>query len=97
MISTEDVLRIASLARLSLTENEVVLYQKHLGRVLDYIKDLESVDTLGVGLATHVPTDSVAFREDKAVDSHLAAALIKLAPEHEAGHFIVPAVMDADQ
>ncbi len=47
-LSREDVLKLAQLSKLSLTDNEIVRYQEELGHVLEYVEQLQSVDTSGL-------------------------------------------------
>ena len=54
MLSKEEILHLAHLARLSLTEEEIVTYQAQFGETIDYIKNLDELDTKDV-----VPTNSV--------------------------------------
>lgn len=97
MLSREEVLKIARLARLELSDAEVTLYQTRLGRVLDYIHELNALSTKDVGFVRHVPKDAVGFREDKPVVSPYAEAILKNAPESEESHFLLPAVLEGDE
>jgi aspartyl-tRNA(Asn)/glutamyl-tRNA(Gln) amidotransferase subunit C len=96
MLSREEVLKIAKLARLELTEDEVALYQKNLDRVLEYVHELNSVPTPKDAFVRHVPKDSVAFREDRALPFAAAAQLVELAPASEDGSFLLPPVMEQE-
>jgi aspartyl-tRNA(Asn)/glutamyl-tRNA(Gln) amidotransferase subunit C len=96
MLSREEVLKIARLARLELTDAELALYQTRLGRVLEYINELKAVSTTDAGFVRHVPKDAVAFREDKVQQSPYAAAILENAPEVEDSHFLLPAVLEGD-
>lgn len=94
MLSREEVLKIAKLARLKLTEDEVSLYQTRLGRVLEYINELNALQTPKDAFVKHVPKDAVGFREDKAIPFKAHEDLIKNAPSSEGNSFLLPAVMD---
>lgn len=94
MLSREEVLKIARLARLELTENEVGLYQQRLSRVLEYMRDLEKVSTQKDQVVRHVPKDAVAFREDKVVAFPNVKGLLDNAPEREGTSFHLPPVME---
>jgi aspartyl-tRNA(Asn)/glutamyl-tRNA(Gln) amidotransferase subunit C len=95
MLSREEVLKIAKLARLELTEKEVAAYQKKLGRVLEYVKELNAVET-PKEFVRHVPRDAVAFREDRAVNFTNQKGLLENAPATEANCFLLPAIMEGD-
>jgi aspartyl-tRNA(Asn)/glutamyl-tRNA(Gln) amidotransferase subunit C len=47
-LSRDDILKLARLARLRLTDDEVNAYQKELSAILDYVAQLDSVDTTGL-------------------------------------------------
>lgn len=97
MLSREEVLKIARLARLRLTEEEVSLYQKHLTRVLGYIAELNQVTTpqdANAAFVKHVPVDAVSLRDDEARPFADPSALLKNAPETEEGSFLLPTVVD---
>ena len=96
MLSREEVLKIAKLARLELTEDEVSLYQKNLGRVLEYVHELNSVPTPADAFVRHVPKDAVAFREDRALPFANVAGLIDNAPAVEEGCFYLPPVLEQE-
>ena len=96
MLSREEVLKIASLARLQLTDEEVAFYQKQLGRVLEYVKELNALPTPQDAFVRHVPRDAVAFREDRPVNFAGQKALLANAPEVENNLFHLPAVMEGD-
>jgi len=94
MLTREEVLKIAKLARLELTAEEVESYRKKLGRVLEYIHELDSLKTPQDAFVRHVPKDSVAFREDKMIPFPQHAALMKNAPDVEGGSFRLPPVLE---
>ncbi len=94
MLSREEVLKIAKLARLTLTEDEVSLYQKRLDRVLDYIAELNQLQTPKDAFVKHAPADAKSLREDEARPFTDHAALIANAPAVENGSFLLPTVVD---
>lgn len=53
-LSKQDVLNVAKLARIELTDAEVEKFQKQLSGVLDYIEQLSRVDTAGVPVTAQV-------------------------------------------
>lgn len=94
MLSREEVLKIARLARLDLSPAEVELYQTRIARVLDYIKELNELPTTKDAVVKHIPKDSVAFREDMPVPFKDQKALMANAPESESNHFILPTTVE---
>jgi aspartyl-tRNA(Asn)/glutamyl-tRNA(Gln) amidotransferase subunit C len=93
-LSREDVLRIAELARLQLTPAEVDLFTRQLGSILEYVEQIQGLDTEGV-----VPTAQVLNRPidraDDPVPTLSRQEALANAPEAatEAGLFKVPRVM----
>jgi aspartyl-tRNA(Asn)/glutamyl-tRNA(Gln) amidotransferase subunit C len=96
MLTREEVLKIARLARLKLTDVEVDLYRERLARVLDYIHELNQVKTPSDAFVKHVPKDSVAFREDVAIAFADTESLLANAAESEEGHFLLPPIMERE-
>lgn len=93
MINTEEVEKIGSLARLTLTEDEKAKFAQQLSAILDSFKALAQVDTKGVE-ALITPTDiEIHFREDKVGESLGAEAALANAPEKTGHLFRVPPVV----
>lgn len=98
MLSAEEVLKIARLARLELTPAEVELYRSRLGRVLEYVKDLAAVPTAGEdGFVKHIPKDAVALREDMAVRFTDTELLLKNSPALEENQFLLPTIVEREE
>lgn len=94
MLSREEVLKIARLARLELSDAEVELYQKRLGGVLDYIRELNQLETPADAMVRHVPADALSLRDDVAVPFADTQQLIANAPASEQNHFILPTIVE---
>lgn len=95
-LTRDEVKHIAELARLELTEDEITRYQKELGRILDYIGQLQEVDTVGVEPTAQVTGLVNRFREDvaRASDAATHQRLLGAAPEREGDYFKVKAVFE---
>lgn len=63
-ISSADVLKLASLARLSLSEEEVEKLQKELSEILTYIEQLQDIDTVDIAPTYQVTGLSNSYRQD---------------------------------
>lgn len=93
-LSKEDILKLAHLAGLRLSDEEVVRYQPEISAILDYVEQLKSVDLTGIE-----PTDQVTklvnvMRPDKVEDYGVSRdELLKNAPATESGHFKVKRVL----
>ena len=100
-LTTEDVARIARLARLELSEEQSTLMQTELNQVLDLIETLQSVDTQGVEPLTHplsaLQDIELRLRTDEALPTNPLETRRKLmanAPAQEEGLFLVPRVIE---
>jgi aspartyl-tRNA(Asn)/glutamyl-tRNA(Gln) amidotransferase subunit C len=96
MITRDDVLHIAKLAKLKLTEEEVKLFQEQLGRILDYFKQLEQLDTEGIAPMKHVLDVHNVFRADEPRPSVPVSEALKNAPKRRDGYFEVPKVVEKE-
>lgn len=93
-LSTEDVLRIAELARLELTADEVTLFTRQLTAILHYVEQIQALDTTGVSPTSHVLQQPFE-REDVPHHTLPRPAALANAPDAaaESGLFKVPRVM----
>lgn len=89
-ISKEDVLKIAKLSRLHLSEEEVARYQTELEAILEYVEKLQSADTTGLKPTYQVTGLTNVVRADEVIDYGTnQESLLKNAPDKESGHFKV--------
>lgn len=93
-LTRENVARIASLARLELTTEELDLFTRQLGDILNYVEQIRALDTTGVPPTSHVLNRPVD-RDDVTGPTLSRADLLDNAPDAapEAGLFKVPRVM----
>jgi aspartyl-tRNA(Asn)/glutamyl-tRNA(Gln) amidotransferase subunit C len=92
-LSREDVLRIAELARLELTSDEVDLFTRQLAHILEYVEQIRTLDTTGVAPTSHVINRPID-RADVPHQSLPRDEALANAPDAagEAGLFKVPRV-----
>jgi len=88
------VRRIARLARIKVTDAEAKALEKELSGILDWVKQLDEVDTSGVEPMTAVVSTSLKMREDRVTDGGIADAVVANAPAHEDHFFVVPKVVE---
>ncbi|HTC64819.1 MAG TPA: Asp-tRNA(Asn)/Glu-tRNA(Gln) amidotransferase subunit GatC [Candidatus Saccharimonadales bacterium] len=96
-ISKEDVLKVATLANLELSDAEVDTYRSHLDDILTYIDKLNELDTSGVEPLTQVVAaaeDDSALREDVILRADIITEVLQGAPDPEAPYFRVPRVIE---
>jgi len=97
-ISRDDVLRVAELAYLDLSEAELETYRAQVDEILEYIGKLNELDTASVEPMAQVLADDqtadATLREDVVVPCAVAAEILKQAPDPEAPYFRVPKVIE---
>ena len=92
-ITTEEVRRVAALARLELSETEVVRMTDQLDAILSYVAKLDELETTGVAATTHPQAVVNAFREDEVRPSLPRERALANAPAQNAESFLVPRVI----
>ena len=90
MINREQVLHIARLARLRLTEDEVERMAEELSGILEHVETLSALDLDGVEPTTHVVALENVMRPDEPVPSLTREQALAGAPDSAAGAFRVP-------
>jgi len=93
-ITRDDVLHVAKLAKLELSEAEVERMVRDLGTILEHVAELSTVDTKGVPPTAYGAVEAAPFRPDVVVESVDRDAALREAPRHEDGGFAVPAFVD---
>jgi aspartyl-tRNA(Asn)/glutamyl-tRNA(Gln) amidotransferase subunit C len=93
-LTPEQVDWVAHLARLELTAGERQTMARQLTSILDYIQQLQQVDTDGVEPLAHPLPVSNVFREDALQPSLPVAAALANAPDRHGDFYGVPAVLD---
>ena len=93
-LSEEQVKHVARLARLRLETGDIAQVTRDLGRVLDYMTQLNAVDTENVEPTMHVIGLAMPLREDRVEPSLTAEAALKNAPDPRDNMFGVPRIMD---
>jgi aspartyl-tRNA(Asn)/glutamyl-tRNA(Gln) amidotransferase subunit C len=98
-ISREDVLRVAELAQLDLTPEEVELYRGQLDEILSYIGKLEQLDVTNVEPMAQVLFPAPAgeqpeLRDDALQPCDVGPAILAQAPDAKAPFFRVPKVIE---
>lgn len=92
-LTREDILKLAKLSRLELDEAEISRYQQELSSILDYVKQLDAVDTTGVEPTYQVTgltsQDTNATRSDEVTPQVQQDKLFKNLPNTEDDHIKV--------
>jgi aspartyl-tRNA(Asn)/glutamyl-tRNA(Gln) amidotransferase subunit C len=104
-ISREEVLRVAELAHLELSEAEIAKYREQLDSILEYTAKLNAVDTSNVEPMTQVIAESTGvardsdepnptFREDVVIPCDISREVLERAPDGAPPYFRVPKVIE---
>ncbi|HEX7963413.1 MAG TPA: Asp-tRNA(Asn)/Glu-tRNA(Gln) amidotransferase subunit GatC [Candidatus Saccharimonadales bacterium] len=89
-LTRDDVLKLARLARLTITDEEIEKYRKELSEILQYVEQLSKVDVTGLAPTTQVTGLKNVMREDEVVDYGASPDdLLRLAPQTEDRHIKV--------
>ena len=91
-ITKEEVKKVAHLARLELNEDEINNHSEQLEKILEYIKQLEKIDTNDVPCTTRAIEVINVFRKDEKKDSDCTEDILDLGPSKEEQYFKVPKI-----
>ena len=92
-ITNDEVKKVARLARLELNEDEINSHAKQLEKILEYIKQLEKIDTDDVLCTTRAIEVINVFRKDEKKNFDGTEELLKLGPSKEDNYFKVPKII----
>lgn len=93
-LTLEQVKRIAHLARIETSDAEALTTQGHLNGIFQLIEQMQAVDTRGVEPMAHAQDVSQRLRDDVVTEGDRRAAYLAVAPETEAGLYLVPKVIE---
>jgi aspartyl-tRNA(Asn)/glutamyl-tRNA(Gln) amidotransferase subunit C len=92
-LTRDEVLHVATLARLSLSPAEIELFTRQLNDILAYVEKLQELDTEGVPPLAHVIPVFNVFRQDAVEPCLDREAALGNAPAQEDGAFLVPRII----
>jgi aspartyl-tRNA(Asn)/glutamyl-tRNA(Gln) amidotransferase subunit C len=93
-VDKNTVAKIANLARIAVSEDELEATAGELNNILDWVEQLSQVNTDGVEPMTSVVAAALPMREDKVTDGNYRDQILKNAPAVEQGFFAVPKVIE---
>ncbi len=88
------VRRIARLARIKISDAEAKSLEGELSGILDWVAQLDEVDTSAVEPMTRVVAQDMKMRADVVNDGEIADIVTANAPESEDNFFVVPKVVE---
>ena len=93
-VDADTVRRIARLARIRVTDEEAVALEKELSGILDWIKQLDEVDTTEIEPMTRVMPMTLKKRIDAVTDGGIPDQVVANAPTSDDSLFVVPKVVE---
>ena len=92
-ISSEDVSKVAKLARLDIPENQLEVYANQLEKILEYVSQLEKINTENVPPTTRAVEVVNVLRNDEIEESNIRDDLLELGPSREGEFYKVPKII----
>lgn len=93
-LTTADVKKIAHLARLNMPEEELIRFTDELSPILDLVNQMNQANTAHIEPLANPLSLSQRLRTDTVTESNQRDAFQKIAPDVEAGLYIVPQVIE---
>ena len=93
-LTIDDVKKVARLARLAVTEQEVQTAHTQLSNIFGLIAEMQAVDTTGIEPMSHAQDVTQRLREDRVTEANQRELFQSVAPQVEAGLYLVPQVIE---
>jgi aspartyl-tRNA(Asn)/glutamyl-tRNA(Gln) amidotransferase subunit C len=93
-LTAEEVAKVALLARLRVSPAELEMFTGQLNTIVDFVAQLQELDTTDVEPLAHGVEVRNVFREDKRGESLPREAALSNAPKRNIDSFLVPAVLE---
>lgn len=88
-----DVAKVALLARLDLNPGEIEAMARQLNQIVEYVEQLQTLDTSGIEPMAHAIDLHNAMADDVVAESLPRAAVLRNAPKQDGEYYLVPAVL----
>ncbi len=93
-LDAEQVAKIAWLARIEIDRDAIPEYARNLSSILDFVEQMNAVDTSGIEPMAHPQDVPQRLRDDVVTESNQRETFLKIAPATENGLFLVPRVIE---
>ena len=93
-LSVDEVKRIAHLARIEISESEALATRQQLNDIFAVIGQMQAVDTEGIEPMSHAQDLMLRLREDVVTEQDQHSLFQSIAPQVEAGLYLVPKVIE---
>ena len=91
-----DIAKVAALARIALSTEELEQYGRELGAILEHAERVQALETDNVSPTSHVLPMTNAFRADEVTPSLPRDEILDQAPDAVDGYFRVPRILEAE-
>ena len=93
-ITKEEIIKVAHLAHINVSQEEIKQVEKKLVGILGLIEKMQDVDTDSIEPMSHALNINQRLREDKVTEKDIRDKSLSLAPHSEQSLFIVPQVIE---
>ena len=93
-LQKSEVEKIAHLARLSISENDIPAYIDNLSNILKLVEQMNTVDTSDIEPMAHPLAESQRLRVDEVTETNQRDHFQSIAPKTEDGLYLVPKVIE---
>lgn len=93
-LNTNTINKIAKLARIRLSEKEADEFLKDINSILDWVEQLNEVNTDNVEPLTNISSSALTKRKDEAQDMNSSDEILQNSPDKLEGYFAVPKVVE---
>ena len=93
-LDTNTINKIAKLARIKLSEKEANEFLKDINSILDWVEQLNEVNTDKVEPLTNISSSALTKRNDEAKDINSSDEILQNSPDKLEGYFAVPKVVE---
>jgi aspartyl-tRNA(Asn)/glutamyl-tRNA(Gln) amidotransferase subunit C len=93
-LDTNTINKIAKLARIRLSDKEANEFLKDINSILDWVEQLNEVNTDKVEPLTNISSSALTKRKDEAQDMNSSDEILQNSPDKLEGYFVVPKVVE---
>jgi len=93
-LQKSDIEKIAHLARLSISDDDIPSYTENLSNILQLVEQMNAVDTGDITPMAHPLAETQRLREDVVTETNQREHFQQISPETQNGLFLVPKVIE---
>ena len=93
-ISKDTILKIANLAKISISEDQIEKFEGEISSILNWVETLNEVDTENIEPMSNSLTNFLQMREDIVNDGEKGSQILSNSPAEDKNFFVVPKVIE---